>query len=190
MSKENNSEMSFLDHLEELRWHIMRSLLAIIIIAVLAFVFKSFLFDVILLGPSHSDFITNRALCWIGEVLDKPAFCINQTPLSLQNITMAGQFSTAIMIAMISGLVVAFPYIFWEFWRFIKPALYPNEIKHSRGAIFFASSLFSVGILFAYFVICPLSIEFLSNFKVSESVDNIMTIDSYISTISTLTLAC
>ena len=190
MSKENNSEMPFLDHLEELRWHIMRSFLAIVIIAILAFIFKTFLFDVIILGPSKPEFFTNRALCWIGEVLNKPAFCINKTPLNLQNINMAGQFSTTIMIAMITGLVVAFPYIFWEFWRFIRPALYPNEIKHSRGAIFFASSLFTVGILFAYYIICPLSIEFLANFKVSQSVDNIINLNSYISTIASVVLAC
>ena len=190
MSKENNSEMSFLDHLEELRWHIMRSFLSIAVFAVLAFVFKSILFDVIILGPSKPDFFTNRGLCWIAEVLNKPAFCINQNQLDLQNINMAGQFSTHIWIAMITGLILSFPYIFWEFWRFIKPALYPNEIKHSRGAIFFASSLFLVGVLFAYYVICPLSIEFLANYKVSESVDNIINLGSYISTVSSVVLAC
>lgn len=190
MSKRNNSEMSFLEHLEELRWHIIRSVASIMIFAVCAFIFKKILFDVIILGPSKPEFFTNASLCLLSAKLNLPAICINQTPLNLQNINMAGQFSTHIWIAFMAGIIISFPYIFWEFWRFIKPALYAEEIKHSRGAIFFASSLFTVGILFAYYVICPLSINFLGSYKVSESVDNIINLSSYISTISSIVLAC
>ena len=190
MSKVNNTEMSFLEHLEELRWHIIRSIASVLILAVTAFVFKRILFDVIILGPCQPDFFTNRGLCWMAVKLNIPAICINQEPLNLQNINLAGQFSMHILIACVTGIILAFPYIFWEFWRFIKPALYPTEVKHSRGAIFSASTLFSVGILFAYYVICPLSINFLGNYKVSESVDNIINLNSYVSTISSIVLAC
>ncbi|MDR2927349.1 MAG: twin-arginine translocase subunit TatC [Cytophagaceae bacterium] len=190
MSEKNSSEMSFLEHLEELRWHIIRSLAAVLILAVLAFIFKRILFDIIILGPIHPDFFTNRVFCMIAERFNMPAICINQTPLALQNINMSGQFTMHLWIAVIAGIIIAFPYIFWEFWKFIRPALYPEEIKQSRGAIFFASILFSIGILFAYYLICPLSIEFFGNYKVSESVENIINIDSYISIISSIILAC
>jgi sec-independent protein translocase protein TatC len=189
MGRSNKTEMSFLDHLEELRWHFIRSFAAIFIFAILAFVFKTFLFDDVILGPSRPDFVTNRLFCELAETLDMPVLCINQKPLMLQNISMSGQFTTHIWIAFIAGLLVAFPYIFWEFWRFIKPALYKEEIQHSRGAIFFASTLFSIGVLFAYYIICPLSVDFLGSYKVSESVDNIINIDSYISTVSSIVLA-
>jgi sec-independent protein translocase protein TatC len=190
MRKISSREMSFLEHLEELRWHIIRSVVAVLVLAIGAFIFKSILFDVIILGPSRPDFFTNKSLCWIAEKLNMPVLCINQNDLNLQNINLAGQFSVHILISCITGIILAFPYIFWEFWRFIKPALYPKEIKHSRGAIFFASILFSVGILFAYYLICPLSIQFFGNYKVSQSVDNIINISSYISTISSIVLAC
>ncbi|MDG5799570.1 twin-arginine translocase subunit TatC [Marinilabiliaceae bacterium ANBcel2] len=186
---EEKQQMSFLDHLEELRWHIIRSFLAILIFAALAFVFKTFLFDVIIMGPSRPDFFTNRVLCTLAESLDIPILCINQEQLLFQNIRMAGQFTMHIWISFIAGAVVAFPYIFWEFWRFIRPALYENEVKHSRGAIFSASILFSLGILFAYFIITPLSVYFLGNYQVSESVENIINFGSYVSTISSIVLA-
>ena len=190
MSSKSNIEMSFLEHLEELRWHIIRSLLAVIFLAILAFLFKNLLFDVIILGPSKPEFFTNRMFCWFSEKLNIPALCINQVPLNLQNIILSGQFTMHIWISFVSGIIIAFPYIFWEFWRFIKPALYPQEVKHSRGAIFFASIMFSVGIIFAYYLICPLSINFLGNYKVSGRVDNIINLSSYISTISSIVLAC
>ena len=189
MSK-TNSEMSFLEHLEELRWHIIRALASALIFTVIAFIFKGILFDCIILGPTSPDFFTNKSLCWLAVKLDMPTLCINKEPLILQNINMAGQFSMHIWISFITGIIIAFPYIFWEFWRFIKPALYPNEIKNSRGAIFFASILFLIGVLFAYYLICPLTIQFFGNYKVSENVGNIINLNSYISTISSIIVAC
>jgi len=182
--------MTFLEHLEELRWHIIRSIAVIMIFAVVALIFKNIVFDVIILGPSKPYFLTNKFLCWLSVKANIPVLCINQNPINLQNINMAGQFTIHIWISFVSGMIIAFPYIFWEFWRFIKPALYANEIKHSRGAIFFASSLFTIGILFAYYLICPLSIQFFGNYQVSESVNNIINLNSYISTISSIILAC
>ncbi len=181
--------MSFLDHLEELRWHIIRSFGVIMVFAVLAFLFKSFVFDVVIFGPSRPDFPTNRFLCSLSESLNIPVLCINQEQLKFQNIQMPGQFVMHIWIAFIFGAILAFPYIFWEFWRFIRPALYENEIKQSKGAIFLVSILFSLGVLFAYFVITPLSIYFLGSYQVSESVENIINFKSYVSTISSIVLA-
>ena len=189
MNEKSQAEMSFLEHLEELRWHLVRSLLYIFIFAVLAFVFKRIVFDVILLGPSKPDFFTNKILCQLGADLGMPSLCINQKAISLQNINMTGQFTIHLWISFLAGIIAAFPLIFWEFWRFVKPALYKEEIEQSRGAIFFASILFSLGILFAYYLICPLSVHFLSNYKVSEQVDNIVNLGSYINTVSSIILA-
>jgi len=189
MKDNGTKEMSFLDHLEILRWHLLRAFSSVFIVAILAFVFKEIVFDVIILAPSDPLFFTNRMLCELAQKINLPALCINQVPLSFQNINMSGQFTTHILVSFVTGIVVAFPYIFWEFWRFIRPALYDNEVKHSRGAIFFASILFSVGILFAYYVISPLSIHFLGNYQVSEKVDNIVNLGSYISTITSIVLA-
>lgn len=189
MSEEPNKEMSFLDHLEVLRWHIVRAFASVFVFAVLAFIFKGFVFDTVILAPSSPDFFTNDLLCRLADMLDMPLLCINQIPLSFQNINMSGQFTTHIWVSFVAGIVAAFPYIFWEFWRFVKPALYQNEINNSRGAIFFASTLFTIGILFAYYIICPLSVHFLGTYQVSEKVENIVNLGSYISTITSIVLA-
>ncbi|WP_430812931.1 MULTISPECIES: twin-arginine translocase subunit TatC [unclassified Carboxylicivirga] len=189
MTEENNKEMSFLEHLEVLRWHLVRAFGSVFVFAILAFIFKSFVFDTVILAPSNPDFFTNRLLCEAAQLLDMPLLCINQIPLSFQNISMSGQFTTHIWVSFVAGIVVAFPYIFFEFWRFVKPALYQNEIRNSRGAIFFASTLFSIGILFAYYIICPLSVHFLGTYQVSDKVENIVNLGSYISTITSIVLA-
>ena len=181
--------MTFLEHLEELRWHLVRSFISVLAIAILAFLYKEFLFDVIIFGPSTPEFYTNSKLCLLARELNLPALCINQNKYEFQNIAMAGQFTTHLRVSFIAGIIVAFPYIFWEFWRFIKPALYQEEIKHSRGAIFFASTLFTLGVLFAYYIICPLSVHFLANYQVSSMVKNDLNLGSYISTISSIVLA-
>jgi sec-independent protein translocase protein TatC len=184
-----NEEMTFLEHLEELRWHLVRAFISVFVIAIVAFLYKDFLFDVVIFGPSDPGFFTNALLSDLAGKLNMPALQINQDVTKFQNITMAGQFTTHLRVSFIAGLIVAFPYIFWEFWRFIKPALYQQEIKHSRGAIFFASTLFTIGVLFAYYIICPLSVNFLANYYVSDKVDNILNLGSYISTISSIVLA-
>jgi sec-independent protein translocase protein TatC len=189
MGKTVREEMSFLEHLEELRWHLVRSFLYIFVFAILAFIFKSIVFDEILLGPGNPEFFTNRMLCELAKDLNLPMLCINPVQLSLQNINMTGQFTTHLWISFLAGIVIAFPLIFWEFWRFIKPALYKEEVAHSRGAIFFASILFTIGILFAYYVISPLSVHFLGSYQVSEKVENIVNLGSYIGTVSSIILA-
>ena len=187
--KKPQDEMSFLEHLEELRWHLVRSVLAIFIIAIVAFIYHDVIFDIIILGPKHPEFLTNRLLCQLGEIVNIPALCINTKPFEIINIKMAGQFTTHITVSLISGIILAFPYIFWEFWLFFKPALYSSEKQHARGAVLFASLLFITGVLFGYFVIVPLSVHFLGSYNVSNEVTNQINLMSYIGTVTSITLA-
>lgn len=189
MAKSKEAEMSFLDHLEVMRWHLVRSILAIVIMALVAFVFKEIVFDKIILFPKEPNFPTNRWLCQLGEILGLNRICINQDPFSLQTVGMAEQFSMHIMVSLIAGLIVAFPYVFFEFWRFVVPALHENEKQTASGAVFYTSLLFILGILFGYYVISPLSVNFLGNYKVSESVISAPTLRSYVETVSKVVLA-
>jgi sec-independent protein translocase protein TatC len=188
-SKKGEGEMSFLEHLEELRWHIIRSILAITIFMIIAFIFKNFLFDTIILGPKNPEFITNRLLCQLGEYLKTSALCINTKQLNLISIKMSGQITTHITVAMVAGLILAFPVILWEFWQFFKPALKVNEARYAKGAVLAASMLFFVGVLFGYFMLAPLSIHFLSSYEISSQVVNQINVRSYIGTLTSICLA-
>jgi sec-independent protein translocase protein TatC len=187
--KNGEKEMSFLQHLEELRWHIIRAILAIVFFMVIAFIFKSILFNKIILGPKSPEFITNRLLCQLGEYLKTAALCINTKPLNLINIKMTGQFTTHVTVAMVAGLILAFPVITWEFWQFFKPALKPSEARYAKGAVLAASGLFFIGVLFGYFMLAPLSIHFLSSYEVDPSVVNQINIRSYIGLLTSICLA-
>ena len=189
MSKNSTGEMSFLEHLEELRWHIVRSALAIVVGAVAAFIFSRFIFDYILLAPKNPDFFTNRMMCQLGALVNVDSLCINSKPFLIQNIKMAGQFSTDIMVSVIIGFIVAFPFIVWEMWRFISPALYENERNHAKGSVFSISALFLIGAAFGYFLIVPLSVHFLGSYNVSEEVVNQIDLNSYFSTVAYIPLA-
>jgi len=189
MSKTIEGEMSFLEHLEVMRWHLLRSIAAIVILALVAFVFKEIVFDKIILAPKEPPFPTNRWLCQLGEILGLERICINQNPFTLQTVKMAEQFSMHIIVSLVAGIVIAFPYIFWEFWRFIIPALYDKEKNTAQGAVFFTSLLFILGVLFGYYIISPLSVNFLGNYKVSESVISAPTLRSYVQTITSVVLA-
>jgi len=183
-------EMSFLEHLEELRWHLVRSAIAICVLAVVAFFEKEFIFDSIILAPKSPDFATYRFLCWLGHLLNMgDSLCISKIPFTLINIDMSGQFSTHMWVSAMAGLVVGFPYIIWELWRFIKPGLTENERKYTHGVVFFTSLLFLLGILFGYYMIAPMSINFLGSYQVSADVPNQIGLNSYISTVTTLTFS-
>jgi len=187
--KNGEKEMSFLQHLEELRWHIIRSILAVVVFMIIAFIFKNYLFGTIILGPKSPDFITNRLLCQLGEYLKTPALCINTKPLNLISIKMSGQITTHITAAMVAGLILAFPVILWEFWQFFKPALKPSEARYARGAVLAASGLFFIGVLFGYFMLAPLSIHFLSSYEIDPQVVNQINVRSYIGTLTSICLA-
>lgn len=181
--------MTFLQHLEELRWHIIRAVVAIVAGAIIAFMFKNFIFDTVILAPNNPDFVTNRLLCRLADAVNAPALCINQNPVDLISIKMSGQFTTHINISLVAGLIMAFPYVFWEFWSFFRPALYEKERKYARGAVTMASLLFLMGILFGYFIITPLSINFLGNYRVSDLVNNQINITSYIGSVTSVALS-
>jgi len=183
-------EMSFLDHLEELRWHLIRSVLAILIVATVAFIFKDFIFDVLLFGPKNKDFITYRWFCSISQSLGQGStFCIEELPFRIQSRTMAGQFSAHLWTSILAGFIVSFPYIIFEFWRFISPGLYEKERKNARGFIFIASILFFIGVLFGYYIVTPLSINFLGNYTVSSEIFNDFDLSSYIGLLRASVLA-
>ena len=183
--------MSFLDHLEELRWHLIRSVAAVVILGIVAFVFSRFIFDVIIFGPSRMDFPTYRFFCDVATSLGFTSdFCKDELPFTIQSRTMGGQFSADIWTSIYVGFIIAFPYVLYELWKFISPGLHPKERQHSKGFIFIASTLFFMGVLFGYYVVAPLSINFLGTYQVSEIVLNEFDIDSYISNIRTSVLAC
>jgi sec-independent protein translocase protein TatC len=182
-------DMTFLEHLEELRWHLIRAFSAVILVAIVAFIFKNIVFDQIILAPKNPAFFTNQLLCRLGNMVAIPKLCINAEPFQLISIKMAGQFTMHITTSIFAGIIVAFPYIFWEFWRFLKPALYEKEVKHTRGAVSISSLLFLTGVLFGYFIIAPLSVHFLGSYNVSSEVINQINLKSYIGTITSVTLA-
>lgn len=181
--KRNPQDMGFWEHLEELRWHLVRSLIAIALGTVFAFMKRDFIFDTILLGPKTNDFLTIRLLCNLGKKFGINALCLDNSQLSLINITMSGQFTQHIYISLVAGLIIASPYVFYELWRFIKPALRDEELRYSSIAITIVSILFIIGILFSYFLIVPLTINFLGNYQVSEMVKNQISLSSYINTV-------
>ena len=182
--------MSFLDHLEELRWHLIRSTIAVVILGAIAFIAKEFIFDVLLFGPSKGDFPTYKILCRAASFLGfEDSFCFDELPFRIQSRTMAGQFSAHIWTSITAGFIVAFPYVLYEFWKFISPGLHINERRSSRGFIIIASILFFFGVLFGYYVVTPLSINFLGSYRVSELVFNDFDLSSYISLVRASVLA-
>lgn len=165
-----DKEMTFIDHLEELRWHILRSLLAILGAAILIFVYIDWIYDHVITGPLQKDFVSYVALCrfshWVGI---GDSLCLPPAKVELQAITFGAQFMSSISIAFMGGFIVAFPYVFWEFWKFVKPALTPKELKSTRGAIFFVSFFFFTGAAFGYFLLAPFTFSFLANFQLGKS---------------------
>jgi len=187
--KNLEAEMSFFDHLEVLRWHLIRSAIAIAIFMTLAFVFYDFIFDTVIMGPKKPDFWTYRMMCLIGDKFNLgPDFCVTEIPINIINTDMAGQFTLQLNSSLLIGLVLGFPYLLYEIWLFIKPALTEVERKSANGFVFYATLLFVLGILFGYYIIAPLSVNFLAHYTVSPEIDNQITIDSYLSSVATLTL--
>ena len=176
----------------------MRSAIAVLVFSILAFINKGFLFDEVIFGPKRANFFTFQKLCQFSEFLNQkiPSFfndpsllCIGADFPALQNIDMAGQFTSHIMVSMIAGLVLSFPYILFEMWRFIKPGLEQNEAKYARGIVFWASLLFMTGVLFGYYLIAPLSVNFFFTYSISEQVQTLPTLSTYVSTVTGVVLA-
>lgn len=186
-----HNEMSFLDHLEELRWHLIRSTLAVVIVGIVAFTMSGFIFDSIIFTLTKMDFPTYRFFCKVATFIGFDSdFCADELPFTIQNRTMGGQFSADIWTSIWAGFIISFPYVLYEIWKFISPGLYEKERKNSRGFILIASLLFFIGVLFGYYVVAPLSIHFLGTYRVSDMVLNEIDIGSYISALRTSVIAC
>jgi sec-independent protein translocase protein TatC len=183
------AEMTFIDHLEELRWHIIRSVLAVLAGAILIFANASYVVDQIFMGPAHKDFITYQWLCALGNKLGlADVLCLTDFQISFQSTAMTEQFLATFTIAFAGGFILAFPYVFWELWRFIKPALHPKELKGTNGAIAWISILFFLGVAFGYFILTPFMVNFYANYKLSPLIEIRPTLSDYIENLMYLTV--
>ncbi|HRB71404.1 twin-arginine translocase subunit TatC [Flavobacterium sp. WV_118_3] len=188
--KKSMKEMSFLDHLEELRWLLIRSTIAILAGGCVAYYYSDFIFDSVIFGPKDGNFVTYRFFCELAQKYDlDQSFCMTELPFELQNRTMEGQFAMLIWTSITVGFILAFPFILWELWKFISPALYEKEKRNARYFIFVSSLLFFLGVMFGYFVITPLSINFLANLTISKFVVNSIDIQSYIGLVKSTSLS-
>ncbi len=175
---EENKNMSFLQHLEELRWRLVRSAIAVIIIAITLFIYQDWIMDNVFLSMSKPNFLTFRFFCSYLHFM-----CVNEIPVNFQSTTMGGQFSYSLWMSFLGGVVLAFPYIFYQLWTFVKPGLKQNEKQMVKGIVFYVSLLFFAGILFGYFIVAPMSVQFFGTYQISKSIKNDFTINSYMSTI-------
>lgn len=176
-------EMSFLDHLEELRWHLVRSLVSVFIFGTLVFVFKEFVFDNIILAPKNADFTTYRFFCNLSEIT-----CFQPPDFTIMPRELGEQFLTHLKVSIWLGIIISFPYIFWEIWRFVKPGLYKHEQKAARGIVFICSSLFLLGVLFGYYVISPFAVTFLAGYSISSEVISSPSLSSYVNNMTMFTV--
>jgi len=180
------AEMSFLGHLEALRWHLVRAVGVVMVLALTWFFLKELLFDGILLAPKNPQFLTYRILCHLSDRLQLGEdLCIREIPFRLIATDISSQFTTHMWVAFVAGLVTGFPYVVWELWRFIKPALHEKERRYANGIVFYT---FITGVLFGYYIITPMTVNFLGNYQVSTEVQNMISLDSFISTVTTMTL--
>ena len=188
--KGNNleAEMSFFDHLEALRWHLIRSVIAVAVFSIVAFCNFKFLFSTIIMAPFDPKFWSFRMMCTLGNLFHLSGFCIDKINGHIINTEMAGQFLLQINTSLLIGVILGIPYILWEIWRFIKPALLEKERKAASGFVLYSSLLFITGILFGYYILVPESVAFLAGYTVSDVINNQFNISSYLSIVSTITL--
>ncbi|WP_298287581.1 twin-arginine translocase subunit TatC [uncultured Lutibacter sp.] len=189
MAKKEEKDMSFLDHVEELRWHLVRSTFAVILVAIIAFLMKDIIFDKIIFAPKNADFFTYQFFCKVSKFFGTDGLCIEDIPFTFQSLAMAEQFSVHIWTSITAGFIIAFPFIIWEFWKFISPGLYEKERKGAKSFIIISSFLFFIGVLFGYYVVTPLSVNFLGNYSISDMVERNIKIGSYIALVRSSTLA-
>ena len=193
LGNEAGVEMSFVDHLEALRWHLVRAVVVWLVAVIAIFLKIDWVFDNIVYAPARSTFVSYRALCDFSHWLHLgQSLCMPAVNIELQGNTISGPFMSAISISVIGGLIIAFPYLFWELWRFIKPALSAKEVKYSRGSLFYVSFCFFIGAAFGYFLLAPFTFNFLGSFKLGTTGAYIYrpTLDDYIDTLNNIILGC
>jgi len=181
---EDQGNMPFLNHLEELRWRLVRVAIAILIVGTIIWFYQEKIIDSVFLSMAKKDFITFRIMCQFFGV------CITEIPIKFQSMTVSGQFSYALMMSFLGGIVITFPYLFYQIWAFVKPGLKFNEKNLARGIVFYVSLLFFLGILFGYYIVAPLSIQFFGSYQMSSKIENIFTVNSYMSTILSTVFYC
>ncbi len=180
------AEMAFTDHIEELRWHLIRSVAAVLFASIFIFFNIEWVFTHIILGPAESSFVSYDWLCKLGKLIHVDVLCMGDLQIQFQNNELGGQFMMSFTSSLMIGFIIAFPYVLWEIWKFIKPALKPSEIKYAHGIVFWSSLLFFIGVLFAYYIIAPFTISFFANYTLSPLFKNIITISNYYETMSDL----
>lgn len=180
--------MSFMEHLEALRWHIIRIVLVILVFSIFFLIYPQFVFDKIILAPKNPDFITYRLFCSLGERINMQSLCVETLDYKLFYLNLSSPFLLYIKIAFMAGVIFAFPYILWEIWRFVKPALHDKEKSNLGGIILIATLLFYIGAMFGYFLMAPFSINFLAQFTLSEQIENQFTFDSYLGILTGMVL--
>ena len=183
-----SQEIGFVDHLEALRWHLVRMAIALFICSIVAFIYIGEIFDKIILAPTHKDFPSYIWLCKLGEILHIKNLCLEDVKMSFQNTQLSGQFMMSFSAAFLFGFIISFPYLMWELWRFIRPALTARELKNSTGIIFWVSLLFFLGVLFGYYIITPYTVNFFANYTLSNQFQNIIKIDDYLDSVMGLAL--
>lgn len=192
-NQQETDDMTFIDHLEALRWHIVRSLLAIMVFAIIIFIKIDWVFDRIITGPLQNDFISYRAFCKLSHLLHLgDSLCMPAINIKMQTTEFSSQFMSSITIAFMGGFIAAFPYVFWELWRFIKPALKPGELKNTRGSIFFVSFFFFSGAAFGYFLLGPFTFNFLANYTLGTShiLEAKPTLNDYLENLVDIIIGC
>jgi sec-independent protein translocase protein TatC len=179
--KDGSAEMSFIDHLEELRWHIIRSVIGILVGAIVIFIYSNFVVNSVLLGPAHKDFVTYSWFCSMGKFFGMgDSLCFGEVKAKFISIGMTDQFVTTFTVAFVGGFIIAFPYVFWEFWKFIKPALSAKERKRTKGVIFWVSFLFFLGVAFGYYILTPFMVNFYFSYTLSPLIENQFTFSDYV----------
>ena len=186
---DSEKEMSFWDHLTELRKRLMRMIMAWLVMTVVAFVNSRFIFDKILLAPKDTSFITYKWLCKLGDLIHVDSLCLPPMSLSIINLNLSGQFMTDMTVSMFAGLILGSPFIIYQLWQFVMPALYIKERRYARQAVFVMSFLFMVGVLFSYYLMVPWTLNFLGTYQVSSLVANQISLSSYISTVTSTILS-
>ncbi len=192
-TESEGAEMSFVEHLEVLRWHLVRSAIVLVVVAIGVFIFVDWVFDEIIFAPARKEFVTYKALCDFGHWLHiGDALCMPPVNIELQGNTVSGPFMSAINISFMGALIIAFPYLLWELWRFVKPALSKKEIRYAQGSFWWVSFCFFLGAAFGYFLLAPFTFNFLANFQLGTMgvYRYLPTLDDYIDTLTSLILGC
>jgi sec-independent protein translocase protein TatC len=180
-NKDSKAEMSFIDHLEDLRWHVIRSVIAVAVGAVVVFIYSDFVVNKIIFAPTRSDFVSSLWLCRFGHFIGiGDTLCFPDVKAKFLENTMTGQFIASFTLAFIGGFILAFPYVFWEFWKFVRPALSQNERKKTKGVIFWVSLLFFTGVAFGYFILTPFMVNFYFNYKLSPQIEIMPSFSDYL----------